>query len=128
MRYYSIVITSQDGQLWMPPGFEGVNLGGASYTSLVNGVTLPGAWEIELDIFSYAFGSNFSSNGKITIWGVSLQEIWQASNLNRFNISVYAGMAPGLPLATIEAQYAGLIARGMILPAFGNWIEAQPDT
>ena len=123
MRFYSLIITSQSGQLWTPPGFQGVNLGGASYTSLVNGVTLPGAWEIELDIFSYAFGSNFSSNGKITIWGISLQEIWQASNLNRFNISVYAGMAQGLPLANVEAPYAGLIARGMILPAFGNWIE-----
>lgn len=131
MRSWALVITNPTtGQLWTPPGFSGISIGGgglqggASYGSMVNGQTLPGAWGIELDIFSTAF-SNPVGNGSITIWGVSLQEVRQATNLNKFNIAIYGGMAKGLPLATAQAKYAGLLAKGMILPAFGNWIGTE---
>lgn len=130
MRSYAIKITNPSGQLWTPPGFSGISLGGgglaggASYGSVVNGQTLPGAWNIELDIFSYSFGAAVG-NGSLTIWGVSLQEIYQASNLNSYNIDIYGGMAPGLPLATTQAPYAGLLASGMIFPAYGNWVDVN---
>jgi hypothetical protein len=123
-------ITNSAGQLWTPPGFSGISLGGgglaggASYGSVVNGKTLPGAWDVEIDIFSYDFAASVGG-GSITIWGVSLPEIWQASNLNNFNVEIYGGMAPGLPLATTQAQYAGLLAKGQIYPAFGNWVGTE---
>lgn len=130
MRSYAIKITSPGGQLWTPPGFSGISLGGgglaggASYGSMVNGQTLPGAWDIELDSFSYDFATSVGG-GSVTIWGVSLQEIAQASNLNNFNVEVWGGMAAWRGqnvLATTQAPYAGLLAKGMIFPAFGNWI------
>ncbi|HUZ33902.1 MAG TPA: hypothetical protein VMV19_17610 [Xanthobacteraceae bacterium] len=131
MRSYAVVITNATtGKLWMPPSVSGISLGGgglasgASYGSVVNGQTLPGAWDIELDIFSYNFDQPVG-NGSLTIWGVSLQEIAQASNLNGFNIDIYGGMAKGLPLATAQAAYAGLLARGTIFPAWGNWIGTE---
>jgi len=122
---YRIVITNPTtGKVWVPPSMQGVDLGGASYTSIVNGQTLPGALDIELDIFSYNFGAAVG-NGSLTIWGVSLQEIQQSSNLNGFNIDIYGGMANGLPLATAQAPYAGLLAKGNIFPAWGNWIGTE---
>ena len=56
----------------------------------------------------------------VRIWGVSLQEIAQASNLNKKNIQIFGGMQKGLPLAN-PAQ-SGLLFSGTILQAFGNWI------
>lgn len=132
MRSYALKITNSSGQLWTPPGFSGISLGGgglaggASYGSVVNGQTLPGAWDIELDIFSYDFAASVGG-GSVTIWGVSLQEIRQAANLNNFNVEIWGGMAPGLPLATQQAQYAGVLAKGQIYPAFGNWIGTEQN-
>jgi hypothetical protein len=37
-------------------------------------------------------------------------------------ITVKAGMAPGLPLATAQSAYAGTIMKGRIFQAFGNWV------
>ena len=123
MRYYKIVITDPtSGSVITPPGFGGL-LDGASYTSYVNGQTLPGAWDIEL----YITSSNFAEplgGGAVTIWGISRQEISQAQDLAKVgaqkNVMIYAGMQKGLPLAN-PAQ-AGIIAQGYIIQAFGNWI------
>ena len=74
MRYYKIVITDPtSGSVITPPGFGGL-LDGASYTSYVNGQTLPGAWDIELDITSSNFAEPLGG-GAVTIWGISRQEI-----------------------------------------------------
>lgn len=126
MRAYSISITDPNsGQLWVPPSLSGIDTG-ASYSSLLNGVTNAGALNVEMDlqVTNYA---DYGGASFIEISGVSIQEISQASNLNGFNISVYGGMQPGLPLATADfnqGQY-GLLLQAQIYQAYGNWIGTQ---
>lgn len=117
MRYYKIKISDpQSGQVIVPPGFQGL-LGDASYTSFINGQSIPGAWQVELDIpvIGQATPQGF---GGCVIWGVSNQELGQANNLIGKNISIYGGMQKGLPLAN-PAQ-AGLLVQGYVYQAFGH--------
>ena len=125
MRFYRIVIQNPEtGQVIVPPGFEGL-LGGASYTSFVNGKTLPAAWDVELDIPVIGQATP-QGQALARVWGISRQEISQANNLNGKNISIYGGMQKGLPLAN-PAQ-AGLLVQGVIFQAFGNWIDIHQQT
>ena len=126
MRYYRLVITNpQSGEVIVPQGFSGL-LGGASYTSFVNGQSLPGAWNVELDI--PIIGSATPQGlGLVRVWGISRAEIGQANQLGAkasgqpgMNISISGGMQKGLPLAN-PAQ-AGVLFQGSIVQAFGNWI------
>lgn len=107
MRYYSIQITD-------PTSGAAIR----TYTSFVNGKTLPGALNIELDVpvtaFALPYGAAF-----VRVWGISLKDVAQASDLNGKSISVYAGMQAGLPLA--NPKQSGLIVQGTIQQAFGNW-------
>ena len=122
IRYYRVVISDPDtGQVITPPGFTGL-LGGATYTSFVNGQSLPGAWNVELDI--PVIGQATPQGSALArVWGISQQEISQANNLNGMNISIFGGMQAGLPLAN-PAQ-AGLLVQGFIFQAFGNWINTD---
>jgi hypothetical protein len=116
MRYYKIIVSN-------PKTGAVVR----SWTSFVNGQTIPGALNIEINIniTQYAFPSGA---GWIRIWGVSLADISQAVNFGAaqnsitpgMSLVIYAGMQKGLPLAN-PAQ-AGLIFQGTIQQAFGNWI------
>jgi hypothetical protein len=123
MRYYSIQITDSNGALITRP--SSVPGSGATYSSLLNGLTIPGALNVELDIPVYAYATP-AGQAIVRIWGISLAEISQASDFGATstgpgkNIAVYAGMQRGLPLAN-PAQ-AGLIVQGEIFQAFGNWI------
>lgn len=119
MRYYSIVITNKDGKA--PPNFQavaGASVQGATFTSFVNGQSVPGALNIELDIPVAPFHAP-AGFGLVRIWGISLQQIAQAADLNGMSIAVYGGMQKGLPLA--NPQQSGLLAQGTITQAFGNW-------
>ena len=119
MRYYRIVVTDPtSGKVITPPGFSSVNLGGASYTSYINGVTLPGAWQVELDIpvIDAATSQGFSL---ARIWGISIAEIMQANNLVGKNIQIFGGMQKGLPLA--NSAQSGLLVNGNVFQCFGNW-------
>lgn len=108
MRYYKIIITSPTGQVLQ------------QWSSLgATGTFLPGALNIELDLWSQFYNAPKGAS-YVRVWGVPLQTLGAASNLNNANIAVYAGMSKGLPLAN-PAQ-AGLIIQGTILQAFGNWI------
>ncbi len=78
----------------------------------------PGGLLIEMDVMVAAEHSPVG-NSYIRIWGVSLQDIGQASNFNGMAISVSGGMQKGLPLAN-PAQ-AGLLFQGTVNQAFGNW-------
>jgi hypothetical protein len=126
MRYYSIVLTNpQTGQVLTPPGFAGL-LGGATYTSYVNGQTLPAAWNVEMDLPLIGLASP-QGNGFVRVWGISLAEIGQANNLGAkasgqlgMNITVSGGMQKGLPLA--NPKQAGVLFSGSIFQAYGNWI------
>jgi len=110
------VTDPSSGNVITPPGFEGL-LGGATYTSFVNGKTLPDAWDVELDlpVIDVATSQGF---GMARVWGISNQEIAQANDLSGKNIAIYGGMQKGLPLAN-PAQ-SGLLVQGNILQCYGN--------
>lgn len=119
MRYYSIVISDPtSGKVVTPPSLTGA-FSDASYTSYANGQTLSNALNIELDLPVYPFAVP-AGNGFVRVWGISLQEIGQASDLHGKAIQVYGGMQSGLPLANPKQN--GLLAQGYIFQAFGNWI------
>jgi hypothetical protein len=111
VRYYEIVLTNAS---------TGASI--KTYTSFVNNQTIPGALDIEIDVPVTAFAQP-TGEGYVRIWGVSLEEISQASDLNGAAVKVFAGMQAGLPLA--NPKQAGLIAQGYILQAFGNWIGTE---
>lgn len=92
----------------------------STYTSFVNGQTLYGAQDIELDVPVFNFDAPTDAGAHIRVWGISQAEISQANNLNGFNVVVYAGMQKGLPLAN-PAQN-GIILQGWINQCWGNWI------
>jgi hypothetical protein len=119
MRYYRIVVTDPaSGNVITPPGFSSAILGGATYTSFVNGKTLPAAWNVELDIPVIDAATSQGYSGA-RVWGVSVAEVAQANDLTGKNIAIYGGMQKGLPLAN-PAQ-AGLLVSGNIFQCFGNW-------
>lgn len=118
MRFYDIQITSKDGKLIQPSYFAGVTKSFA--TSFVNGQTLPAALNIELDI-PLANYSTPRQGAWLRIWGISLAEIFNANQLSSANITIYAGMKKGLPLAK-PSQSQGVLLKGTIYQPFGNWI------
>lgn len=116
MRFYRLVITNaQTGAPIIP-----TSLGNLGITSLLpNGQTNPAALNVEMDIpVSYSHLPN--GQAIVRIWGIGLQQIGAAFNLNNANIKVYGGMAKGLPLA--DPSQAHMLVSGSILKAFGNWI------
>lgn len=115
MRYYRIDITKPDGT---PYPFK--SLGGSPLTSLLpNGNTNPAALNIEFDLPVVKLDDP-DNNTWLRVWGLGLQDIGSAFDLNGMNISIYGGMAKGLPLAN-PAQ-SGLLLKGQIFQAYGNWI------
>ncbi|SDR42574.1 hypothetical protein SAMN05443245_5860 [Paraburkholderia fungorum] len=133
-RYYKITISDpKTGKVFVPNvggklGFTTVDPGAGvwTYCSLnpggnpnALGSVNPAALKIELDITA-GFMHQPIGNSYIRVYGISLAEIAQGSNLNRMNIAVEAGMSKGLPLA-VPAQI-GPLCKGQIFQAFGNWI------
>lgn len=100
MRYYKIVV------------------GDRTFSSYENGKNIPGALDIELDIPVTGYAQPMGAGG-VMIKGVSLKDIGQASNFNGKDIVIYAGMQKGLPLA--KPGQSGLIVRGSVFQATGNW-------
>lgn len=107
MRYYNITITDPAN-----PNVAQV------YTSFFNGQNDPGALDIVFDCVVADLATLYS-NTIIQIWGIPIQSISNASNLNGKNITLSAGFQAGLPLAN-PAQ-AGVLFTGQIIQAFGNW-------
>lgn len=104
-----------------------ITVGGMHVTSHPNGLTAPptpGALNVEFDILQGpehipGGGAGGTGNSQVRIWGISIQDIAQARSLSNKAISVRAGMGKGLPLAN-PAQ-AGLLIKGQVWQAFGNW-------
>jgi hypothetical protein len=101
--------------------------GNGSYTpGLIgaNGLTDPGALNIEMDI-PVVSEDIPSGQGYLKIWGISLDMVNNASKLNYKNITIYAGFQKGLPLANAQILASpvrnGIIFKGSIYQAFGNW-------
>lgn len=122
MRYYRIVLTNPTtGQIVRPKSLEPLNLPATWCTTLdgsPTGINIPAAQNIELDISVFAYAEPISQ-GFLRIWGIALDEIAQATNLVGYGIAIYAGMGTGLPL--VNPSQAGLIVRGQVYQALGNW-------
>lgn len=119
MRYYSITITDPaTGNVIRPRIFQPLKLPD-TYTSYVNGKTLPGALDIEIQAVAYPYAVP-KQGSFIRIWGISLQEISNGTDLNGKDIIVKAGMQKGLPLA--RPSQNGVILQGSIFQCNGNWI------
>ncbi len=131
MRYYKIKITNpKTGQIIRPAYFENSLIASnpavegsgadASYTSYIDGINIPNALNVEIDIpvAPYAIPQ---PNSWLRIWGVGLSELSQATDLQDCNISIYAGMKKGLPLAKPEQSRLPIV-EGKIFQPFGNWI------
>lgn len=99
-----------------------IEVGGKTWTSYEGGKNLPGALNVEMDVPVFAFATP-SGAAIVKIWGVALKEISQASDLNGKPVSVWGGFQKGLPLAN-PAQ-AGLLVKGEVFQAFGNWIGTE---
>lgn len=108
MRYYKVLVTSDNGQqLLLASSLDDA------------GRNAPGALQIELDIVAFNYATPMGGS-YVRLWGVPLKVISQATNLNYAGIQVFGGMSKGLPLANPAQQ--GLLAKGTIFPAFGNWV------
>jgi len=115
LRFYRIELTNQNGDAILP-----TSLGGNAITSVLpNGQVNPAALLVELDIPVDTYDA-FSGGALVRVWGLGLAAIGQAADLNGANIAVYGGMSEGLPLANPSQQ--GLLLKGGVLQAFGNWI------
>lgn len=102
MRYYDIEIG-----------------GGKSYTSRNN----PQALNVELDINIY--DADAISGCTAVIWGIALADISQATDLANKTVTITGGMQQGLPLANVQAPEAGVLLKGYIWQAFGNWVGTE---
>jgi hypothetical protein len=91
-------------------------------SSVVNGVNDPGALDIEIDIFLKAGGSDAPSQSHVTIYGIPISWVSQASQFTGKNIKIYGGYTNGLPLANEQVKNQGLLVDGQIWPSYGNWI------
>ncbi len=89
------------------------------YSSLdAKGNVMLGALNIEIDAPVYQFALPMG-NDTVRVWGISLQEIKDASKYNGKTMRVYAGMSKGLPLA--NPKQANLLFEGVVNQCFGNW-------
>lgn len=112
MRWYNIIISDPD-KIQPDIVFSSLNSDG-SYN--------PGALNVEFDIPLSSFGTPTSA-AYVRVWGISIKDIGQASDLNGRDIQVFGGMSAGLPLANPAQQ--GLLAFGTIQQAYGNWIDTN---
>lgn len=111
MRFYNIVITDSGGAVKR------------QYTSLNADGSFNGqALRVTLDIPQ----SNFAQPAglaMVRIYGVAFTDLNSTADMVGMNVTISAGMSKGLPLANPKQQ--GLIARGYIFQAFGNWQGAE---
>lgn len=117
-RYYKIVVSNETAA--PPGGGTASNLGGATWTNQINGKCDIGAQQIEFDLPVTTYDAPMGQ-AYVRIWGPTKQQISQASDFNGAAISVFGGMQKGLPLASAQAAQAGLLVKGVIFQAFGNW-------
>lgn len=106
MRYYRIELSS-----------------GLTYTSHPGGVGSPpdpGALRVELDLFVAGAALPDAAGSWVRVWGVSLDTVGQARDLNGTFVTVYGGMGKGLPLA--KPSQSGKLIKGRVKQAFANWV------
>lgn len=117
MRYYSIKISKPgSSEPIRPRAFASLNLPD-TYTSFVNGRSLPGALNVELNIPLYNYATP-RQGAFVRVWGVSNEELGQGNDLEGLDIIIKGGMQKGLPLA--KPAQAGVLVMGTIFQAYGN--------
>ena len=94
-----------------------------TYESVTNGVFNPTALLVEFDFFSYINAASGTDGATITIHGVGLSNITQASKFTGRNVKVSAGMSGGLPLE--DPTQKGLILSGQVKQAWANWVGTE---
>ena len=93
-------------------------IGGETYDSAPNGAADPNALLVEMDVSVTSVDA--PNNGSfVRIWGLGIDAISQTRNYYGKSIEVHGGMARGLPLA--KPQQFGLLSKGVITQAYGNW-------
>lgn len=128
MRYYDIRMTDPDGALLKQFGFAKFGHD-TSYTSYLNGATLPGALNVEFSIPQAPYATP-QQGSWLRIWGVGLDELANCNvlgpsggnnngDIRLCGITIQGGMKKGLPLA--KPEQAGLLTDGSIFRPFGNW-------
>jgi hypothetical protein len=121
LRYYDVTISDPVSKLVYQTG-TGLGftkaVGGTTFTSYVQGQSIPGALQVEFDL---PVAPLHIPQGQwyIRVWGIGLPMIGQASQLAGMDLVLRAGMKKGLPLAN-PAQ-SGVIITARIFQAFGNW-------
>ena len=80
----------------------------------------PNALNVEMDIT--VIDADTFKSAEITIWGIPLQTISQATNFINQSFTLSAGMKPGLPLATAQSAEAGKLIQGYVYASWGNWV------
>jgi|GEM_PF-435761 len=142
MRYYKIVLADPaTGQTIVQsngvPGEDGFIYStestgtAATWTSLNVGANIhaigganPNAQAVELDLtVAPLHAPDAKAKPFVKIFGVSLQQIGSAANLNGKFIGVWGGMSAGLPLA--NPGQAGLLVAGQVQQCIGNWIGTE---
>ena len=125
MRYYKIDIANADGTpfLFKSLGVPLTSLLRTGPQNPISGIANPGALNVEFEIPFGNLTDPSSNSSWLRIWGLGLQDIGNAADLNGLSVSISAGMSSGLPLAN-PAQ-AGLLMQGTIFQAYGNWINTD---
>lgn len=126
MRFYDIKFQDPDGALLQDFGLARQGFQ-TTYTSFLNGQTIPGALNIEFNIPQAPWAIP-QQGSWLRIWGSGLDEASGINKLSPFmdgndiklnGIVISAGMKAGLPLA--KPEQAGVIVQGSIFQPFGNW-------
>jgi hypothetical protein len=121
LRFYQIKITNPKDEPVTFPSLAGSGMPPGVITSqLTDGTINPAALNIEMDLIVYGAVAAADSASYLRIWGLSLKELSSAFNLNGMKIQITGGMAKGYPLA--DPQQQGVLVKGNINQAFGNWI------
>ena len=119
MRYYAIrIVRPATAAAQGRPAAEAKQLRGYTAQGTAKQV-LPNALDVDFDIPVADFATPMGG-GYVKIYGVDLDTLNQASDFNLMDIEIYGGMQKGLPLA--KPAQAGLLMRGTIQQAFGNWL------
>jgi hypothetical protein len=130
LRFYEIRISDpKTGASVLPSSLAGGKLSSLNADGSFN----PAALNVELDVSQTPMHAP-SGASLCRIWGLSLKDLGAAFNLGApgpaptgpddttsgAHISIFGGMSKGLPLAAPAQQ--GLLVKGQIFQAFGNWL------
>ena len=121
MRFYAIRISGAG------PGFPvtpGAWITGAQFCTAIDsnmGLGFQNDPSAMRCVLQMELTSNAGQLALVRLWGIDTQMIDQAANLTGLKVEVFGGFWPGLPLATWESSFTGLLYQGVVQSAYGNW-------